>query len=477
MSVRPERPARLPLGPHTLLILVVATSAILAAATLAPELFGEGRKYDYALWYWAGRQVVTGGDLYAPDQYGTFAFLYPPFAALLLAPFSLFDRAFLVLCIVLVTLASWWAALILSDRLSGETRPKPWWVAALPSALLLPVIGETFNLGQPNLMLLALTLAGLAFLQSGREGAAGATFALATALKAFPVAILPYLLWRRRWRAAAVMTICATFFLLVAPAPFRGFERNLQDVETWSEGMVLSAKQDGFGQRPQQNWSWWNQSLIAVAHRLLRPVNVEQKDPDAAPRYVNILDLSYQQVNLVILAIAGLIGAGFCAVLPPERGRTLRSDAIEFALLLSLMTIASPLASSYYFVWLLFPTTVLVYRAALEPCAKARRASWGLIALAMAVAIGPFAWQHETHWPMAVGNLIWATAIIAGTLVWHMRRALAPEPIHGNPRPQRRLEGRRWIRPWRPEALRSLQWQSRLRIVATVATNRLGSAE
>ncbi len=424
-ALTPERATRLPLGPHTLLILFVATSLILAAATLAPELFGEGRMGDYPLWRWAGRQVLTGGDLYSPDQYGTFAFLYPPFAAVLLAPFSLFGRAFLVLCIVLVDLASWWAAVTLSDRLSGEKRPKAWWVVALPSAVLLPAICETFSLGQPSLMLLALMLAGLALLQSGRERSAGAMFALATALKAYPVAVLPYLLWRRRWRAAAAMTICIGVFLLIAPAPFRGFERNLQEVKTWSEGMVLSANQDGFGQRPQQNWSWWNQSLIAVTHRLLRPVNFEQKDPDAKPRYVNILDLSYQQVNLVLLAIAGLIGAGFCAVLPPERRRTLRSDAVEFALLLSLMTIASPLASSYYFIWLLFPITVLVYRAALEPCAKVRRASWGLLALAMALAIGPFVWQHETHWPMAVGNLLWATAIIAGARVWHMRRSLA----------------------------------------------------
>lgn len=424
-ALTPERATRLPLGPHTLLILFVATSVILGAVTLAPELFGEGRKYDYALWYWAGRQVLTGGDLYSSGEHGAFAFLYPPFAAVLLAPFSLFGRAFLVLCIVLVYLASWWAAVTLSDRLSGEKRPKAWWVVALPSAVLLPSICETFNLGQPNLMLLALMLAGLALLQSGRQGSAGAMFAVAAALKAYPVAVLPYLLWRRRWRAAAAMTICVGVFLLIAPAPFRGFERNLQEVKVWSEGMVLSANQDGFGQRAQQNWSWWNQSLIAVTHRLLRPVNVEQKDPDAKPRYVNILALSYQQVNLVILAIAGLIGAAFCAVLPPERGRSSRSDAVEYALLLSLMTIASPLASSYYFVWLLFPITVLVYRAALEPCAKVRWASWGLLTLAMAIAIGPFIWQHETHWPMAVGNLLWATTIIAGALVWHMRRGLA----------------------------------------------------
>lgn len=423
-ALAPGRVAKLPLGPHTLVILFVAASVILAAIPLAPELFGAGKTKDYPLWYWAGRQVLTGGDLYVLDEQGTFGFLYPPFAAVLMAPLSLFGRAFSILCVVLLNLASWWAAIKLSDRLSGEQGPKPWWVVALPSVLSMPFIVDTFNLGQPNLMLLALMLAGLALLQSGRQGAAGAMFALATALKAFPVAVLPYLLWRGRWRAAAAMTIGVGVFLLIVPAPFRGFERNLQEMKTWSEGMVLSANRDGFGQRPQQNWSWENNSIVAVTHRLLRPVNAEEIDPLAKPIYVNVLNLSYQQANLALLAIASLIGIAFCAVLPPERRRTPRSDAAEFAILLSLMTIASPLARAYYFVWLLFPITVLVYGAAFEPSAKARRATWGLLALAIALfAISPL--FGRTHWPQALGNWFWATAIIAGALVWRMRPSLA----------------------------------------------------
>jgi len=409
-----------------MLILFIAASLILAAIPLAPELFGAGNDMDYPLWYWAGRQVLTGGDLHALDENKTFAFLYPPFAAVMLAPFSLFGRAFSILCIVLVNIASWWAAATLSDRLSGEKGPKAWWVVALPSLLSMPLIIDTFNLGQPNLMLLALMLAGLALLQSERQWSAGAMFALAASLKAFPVAILPYLLWRRRWRAAAAMAIGVGVFLLIVPAPFRGFERNLQEMKAWIEGMVLSANQDGYGQRPSLSWSWKNNSIVAVTHRLLRPLNAEAADPLAKPIYVNILDLSYQQVNRVLLAIAGLIGVGFCAVLPPERRRTLRSDAAEFALLLSLMTIASPIAYAYYFVWLLFPITVLVYRAALEPCAKARRTTWGLLAIALALfAISPL--YGHAHWPQAVGNWFWATGIIAGALVWHMRRSLAPD--------------------------------------------------
>ena len=108
---------------------------------------------------------------------------------------------------------------------------------------------------------------------------AGSMFALATAIKVFPVAVLPYLVWRRQWAAAASMVVFLVVFLFVLPAPFRGFQHNAAELKTWYQGMVGSSSEKGFGQRDEQNWSWVNQSIIAVTHRLTRPVNYNQDDP------------------------------------------------------------------------------------------------------------------------------------------------------------------------------------------------------
>jgi hypothetical protein len=313
----------------------------------------------------------------------------------------------------------------LSERLVRDGDESAWWVVALPSILMMPLILDTFNLGQPNLMLLAMVLAGLVLLQDGREWSAGAMFALATALKAFPVAVLPYLLWRRRWRAAGSMVALTAALLVLAPAPFRGFERNLQDLKTWSQGMVLSANAEGFGQRPEQNWSWQNNSVIAVTHRFLRAINSEAIDPAARPLYVNFANLTYQQANLAVLFIIAFIGAGFVAVLPSEKRRSRRSDAAEFGILIALMTIASPLARGYYFVWLIFPLSVLVHRAVSDLRARARRATWGLLALAM-LLLGVGGIAPKPHLPQALGILLWATALLIGVLAWHLRRSSRP---------------------------------------------------
>jgi hypothetical protein len=297
-------------------------------------------------------------------------------------------------------------------------------VVALPSVLALPFTWDMYDLGQPNLLLLAIVLAGIALMASRREWASGVMFGAAVALKAFPLAILPYLLWRRRWKSAASMVIFTAVFLVLVPAPMRGFERNLGELKTWAGGMVLSANEKGFGQRPEQNWGWKNNSLIAIVHRYTRPINAEAEHPEVKPLSVNVLDLTYDQSNIVLAVVAGIIGLGFVAVLPPQKRRTPKSDAAEYALLIALMTIASPLARAYYFVWLLFPFTVLVYRAALDLEQRVRRvAGWSLFAsialFTIGVSIGP------PHLLQSLGNMFWATVAVIGALVWLMRRSMA----------------------------------------------------
>jgi hypothetical protein len=416
-----------PLGRHTLLILFVTANLILCALPLIPQLFLHGKGKDYPLWYHVGRLVLTGGDLY-PKSGATFGFLYPPIAAVLLAPFSLFGPAFSILCIDLMNVASWLVAVKLSDRLAGVSGKKAWWVIALPSVLALPFIWDMYDLGQPNLLLLAMVLGGLVLLRDRREWSAGAMFAAAAALKAFPVAIFPYLIWRRRWRAAASMAVMTAAFLLLVPAPFRGFERNLAEVKTWAAGMVFSASEKGYGQRPEQNWGWKNNSIIAVVHRYVRPINAEAEKPDAKPLYVNFFDLTYDQANLVLAVAAGLVGLGFVVALPPQKRTTPASESAEYALLIALMTIASPLARAYYFVWLLFPFTLIVVRAATDADPKVRKAAAWSLAASIALFTAGVA-ITSPHILPALGNMFWATAILIGALAWLMRRSMAPPSL------------------------------------------------
>jgi hypothetical protein len=182
--------------------------------------------------------------------------------------------------------------------------------------------------------------------------------------------------------------------------------------------MVGSSSEQGFGQRGEQNWSWVNQSIIAVTHRLTRPVNYNQDNPAKPPEYMNLLDLDFKTANWVVLAISLAIGLGYVAVMPPRSRTTPLSDAEELGILFCLMTVASPLARQYYFLWLYFPITVLMHRAAYDPRAAVRKGTWA--ALASAGLLMCLSFPIFPNDLQAYGNNLAAAALIAGGLVWHI---------------------------------------------------------
>jgi hypothetical protein len=187
--------------------------------------------------------------------------------------------------------------------------------------------------------------------------------------------------------------------------------------------MVGSSSEQGFGQRGEQNWSWVNQSIVAMTHRLTRPVNYNQDNPVKAPAYMNLVDLDFKTANWVVIGLSIAIGLAFIAVMPPHSRRTPRSDAEELGILFCLMTVASPLARQYYFTWLLFPLTVLLHRAVYDPRVLVRRGTWTVLAVAaLLVSLSLPFFPNDLQ---AFGNNLLATAAIAGGLAWHM---LHPPP-------------------------------------------------
>jgi Glycosyltransferase family 87 len=399
-------------------ILFLICCVVLTSDVLGPEIFGHGKTKDYPLWFWAGQQILQGGDLYPHDLKAHFDFLYPPLSAILLATPAFFGKIPLYLCLSLLNIAAWWTTAQLSNAMTGDGKVLNPWLAALPSVVTISFIFDMFDLGQPNLVLLALMLLGFWLLQHDRPWSSGGLFALATAIKVFPVAVFPYLVWRRQWASVASMTIFLVVFLLAVPAPVRGFQHNLFELKTWYQGMVASSSEAGFGQRDDQNWSWMNQSLISLTHRLTRPVDYNQDNPNKTPAYMNLLDLDFKSANWVVVAVSVVIGLGFVAVMPPARRRTPRSDAEELGILFCLMTVASPLARQYYFMWLFFPLSVLIHRAAFDPRAAARKATWIVLAISgLLVCLSLPMFPHDLQ---AFGNNFLATALMAGALVWYL---------------------------------------------------------
>lgn len=231
---------------------------------------------DYGLWYGVGLAESQGLDIYPRPETGRlFPFMYPPSAAAMLGMLSPLGQTGMIIAMVVGTSLAWVACVLLSIWLAagtiqrGHRHPL---VLIVPTLSVIVLIHNTYLLGQPNLGLLALVLGACACLRLGRHVAAGALVATAAAIKAFPILILGYLVYRRMWRASAATVAFLAAWLLVAPLPFRTPAQVVDDVSVWTRGMLFTYNSHGIAQRPLRSYGYKNQSIMAVMHRLLRDV-------------------------------------------------------------------------------------------------------------------------------------------------------------------------------------------------------------
>jgi Glycosyltransferase family 87 len=346
-----------PVGDRALLIVFIATAIVFSALPLLRYLSGH-TIFDYELWYATGKHVLAGDEIYF-FRAGKYDFMYPPPCALFLAGASLLGQGGLIFLLVAITSVAWFCSANLSAVLAtGERGTTNVWLYVIPSLLVIIYIWSSYHLGQPNLVLLALMLGSLVALRAKREIAAGSLIAVAAAIKAFPVLAIIYLVYRRYWKAAASLVATLLFLLLILPAPFRGVERTWRDLEKWSAGM-LKYSEVSVGQRPMRSYTWKNQSLVGVTNRLLRHIDADAASARHQPVYVNFADLEFPVVNAIIISVALVLGVLFVAVMPRRDMRTAESDAIEFALLLLLMLMLTPLSFGYFYSWLMLPFAVI----------------------------------------------------------------------------------------------------------------------
>jgi alpha-1,2-mannosyltransferase len=398
---------------------------------------------DYGLWYQVGLAIRQGMDIYPRPETGRlFPFMYPPSAAAMLAFVSFLGPLGSLLFLDLVNSAAWLLCIALSVWLAvGSGRRRHPLTVIVPSLSVVVLIYNIYLLGQPNLLLLALVLGAFACLRLKNQVGAGALVATAAAIKAFPILVLAYLVYRRLWLASATTVAVLAAWLLVTPLPFRSPNQVIEDLVVWSQGMVFTYNSYGIAQRPFRSYSYKNQSIMAVAHRLLRDVPADGEsvlsrklkaarggsrpekrlpplDPatdllavlnarvtantspsraaaatsratadlgsaNEYPRWdevlegaepalrsawrINLVNLNFRTVTVVTALAILAICLFVAAVLPPANHRTSETDALEFALVVLLTTMFSPLSFNYAYVWLFYPTTLALDRVLGEP--------------------------------------------------------------------------------------------------------------
>lgn len=223
------------------LVVLAASVAGVLVVTLVATAGVAGILGDLDIYRGAIGYLFAGGDLYSytymhPTVHGL-GFTYPPFAALVLAPFALLESVpakvawtILTFAVIVVCLA----VLVRHAAERGDTRlgaaPSPGlqtsWVAglAIPVLISYPFL-HNLIVGQVSLFVVALALCDHLLPRRWQ----GLLVGLAAAIKLTPLVFLLYYLFTRQWRQAAV---CAGTFAGATGLAFAVLPR--ASVEYWT---------------------------------------------------------------------------------------------------------------------------------------------------------------------------------------------------------------------------------------------------
>jgi hypothetical protein len=305
--------------------------------------------------------ALDNGD----DIYKHFVYPNPPIMALILKPLAEIEPGFVGALIwyylkVGMSLASlYWLFRLVQG--AGITFP-PWAKAVVVLLSLRPIMGDLIH-GNVNLFILFLVMAALYAFHKGRPARGGLYLALAIACKVTPALFVPYLVWKRAWKALAGCAVGLVLFLWVVPSCYLGWERNQELLTSWTRQMIVPFLVHG-----EVTSSHENQSLPGVAQRLLThsPSFVDyDPEPPHAPqpvRYDNLLDLPPAAAGWVVkgaeLLFVGLVVWRCRKPLAARAGWRL---AAEFAVVVVGMLLFSERTWKHHCVTLMLPFAVLCY--------------------------------------------------------------------------------------------------------------------
>ena len=328
------------------------------------------KRTDYIVYSTAGQAVLDGTNIYeAHDSNGWF-YVYPPPFAIVSIPFAKLSLAWGSALWYTVSLSGLALALVMSVRLARTASPPAggkndnWTLYESPLFLASPWIVSGLLRCQASEFMIPLVIAAVYFWWRGRPFLGGMSLAAASLLKAFPIALLAYFVWRRQWNFVGAFVLGMAIGGLILPATVFGWQKNLDYWQQWGglvAGPALSANdahQDNMlhgqlldAKKPR------NQSLES----LLLSVNTPPKQA---------------KLVLAILAVGMLAAMVWLA-----RGADSRTQLVLVSAFVSWNLLIPPISESHYFGLMILPLAVLTSIFLGETDSVSRRLSLTALAL------------------------------------------------------------------------------------------------
>jgi hypothetical protein len=282
---------------------------------------------DFRVVHRAATRVLHQENLYNFDD-GHYLYKYSPSFAVLVAPIGLFPLSIakllwmLGMCICLFFIMRWSKGMIMGDK------SPPAYLYLFTLLLTSKFWVREMWLGQTDLLMLVFIFLFISCTDRGKAFWAGIFLALAVIIKPTPLIFVPYLIYRKKFNLIGHLAAACMVFVFI-PSLVYGVSGNLHLLSGWKTVMSVSS--------PPLLASDVNQSLFGLFYRFLT----------STPFHVNVLNLGYTVVNLLVYAVA--LGLFLLLLFLNRRSKLVENglvkhrECIEYSLLLIFMTLFSPL--------------------------------------------------------------------------------------------------------------------------------------
>lgn len=325
-----------------------------------------------------GRRFLAGQSLYDDGL----CFNYMPTAALYWAPLAMVPADVGIVLRYLVAVGClvfiFRALLRMVDYEHRKLAPHWRGLVGLTMLLGLHYVIRDLDDGGPNIILLAIFVAGIYAAWLGRTAAASLWFGLAIAVKMTPALFVPFFLWKRRWALAAGTTLASVAWIAL-PAAWMGPQDWWHHQQQWNQ-MATSLVGESDAQRAENELRVQNQSLVPAVTRFLVAYDADHPLSAGLEWSPVLVHLSPAIAGRVAQAVALVLLALCC-----WRGRTAAAPRRDSAWLcetsgvLILMLLLSPVTWLQHMVYAL-PAMLLIVTQSRVLGGLPRGARWMLAA-------------------------------------------------------------------------------------------------
>jgi hypothetical protein len=320
--------------------------------------------------YPLGAEALLRGQ---PLETGAVGFTYPPLFAFVMIPFVPMPMWLRNVVWYAVLVGATWLSFRLCERLTVGSFPelaegrKLIWLRVLSLVLSLKFILAVLENQAYDGIVLLCVLAGLWWMQAGRDARAAAGFALAAALKATPLLLLPYLLLRRRLKLFVLSAVFYAGFSFLPDVFFTPQGAPHGYFVTWVRDLAVGSVRSKPAAEQTRHWeqaNLLNQSLRGMVYSAV-------SRPAGALSRRNALLAAYLVFGLAVFVLL-LRSAG-----------TPHALLLDGSLMLISMLMLSPQSSKSSFVALMLPYMALAAFVLAEP--RARWVGGGVLAASFAL--------------------------------------------------------------------------------------------